>query len=95
MTNLSTTSTNGATTVGATTTAVLTASGGRKGIIFTNDSDEVIYLGFGTAAVLNSGARLNASGGALVLDNSLMTTQAINAICTSGSKVLTYVTFNN
>ena len=63
-------------------------------MILTNDSDEAIYLGFGTAAVMNTGVRLNASGGALVLDNALMTTQAINAICASGSKVLTYTTFN-
>lgn len=95
MTNLSTTSTNGATTVGSSTTAVLTADAGRKGLILVNDSDEAIYLAFGASAVANEGVRLNASGGALVLDNSLMTTQAINAICASGSKVLTYVAFNN
>ena len=90
----STTSTNSAVTVGSSTTAVLTANAGRLGIILVNDSNEVIYLAFGDSAVANQGVRLNASGGSLVLDNSLMSTQAINAICASGSKVLTYVTFN-
>ena len=90
----STNSTNSAVSVGSSDTSVLTADAGRLGIILVNDSDEAIYLGFGTAAVMNKGVRLNSAGGSLVLDNALMTSQAINAICTSGSKVLTYTTFN-
>jgi len=32
--------------------------------VIVNDSDVVIYLGVGAAAVLNQGIRLNANGGA-------------------------------
>jgi len=83
---------NGKVSVAATTTAVLAASGGRVGIILANDSDETIYLGFGSAAVLNEGTPIP-SASALVLDNTLMTTLAINAISTNGSKNLAYTEF--
>ena len=84
---------NGAVTVGSSSTAVLTANGGRIGGALVNDSDEAIYLAFGEAAVLNSGIRLNADGGAFSFPQDVIYTGAINAICTSGSKVLTYTEF--
>lgn len=80
-------------TVGATSTAVVSANTDRIGLILTNDSDEVIYLAFGAAAVLNQGARLNAGGGSCTLDRNLGYTGAVTAICTSGSKNLCVVEF--
>lgn len=84
--------TNGAVTVGATSTAVLPADGGRQYAIIINDSDETIYLGLGAAAAMNQGIRLNTNGGAFEISGVNVFTGAINAICASGSKVLTYVT---
>jgi len=80
--------TNTKVTVGATSTAVLTANGERTWAIFINDSDEVIYLALGAAAVANQGIRLNANGGSfeLTTDNNFKGT--VNAICASGGKNL-------
>lgn len=80
------TANNGAVTVGATTTSVLT-SRNRISIILSNDSTETIYVAKGGTAVMNQGIRLNASGGAVVIDD---WNGAISAICSSGSKVLCY-----
>jgi len=65
----------------------------RMGCIITNDSDEVIYLALGEAAVLNQGIRLNANGGSFTMDYNLLSLSAINAISTSGSKNLCVVEF--
>lgn len=80
------TANNGATTVGATSTSVLTARN-RISIILSNNSNETIYVAKGGTAVMNQGIRLNASGGAVVIDD---WAGAISAICASGSKVLCY-----
>ena len=80
--------TNTAITVGATSTTVLALNADRKEAILVNDSDEDIYLKYGSGATMNSGIRLNAQGGSLVEDQY---TGIITAICASGSKVLTVV----
>jgi len=49
--------------VAPTSGAVLGANAARTYAIFINDSDTVIYLAFGQAAVANRGIRLNANGG--------------------------------
>lgn len=49
--------------VGTTSTLILAANPYRKYAAIINDSDTVIYLGIGTAAVLNAGIRLNPNGG--------------------------------
>lgn len=85
-------STNSKVTAGNTTTVVVAADTGRIGIILSNDSNETLYLAFGSAAVLNQGVPLS-PGVALVLDNALLTTQAINVISTSGSKNLAFTEF--
>jgi hypothetical protein len=76
--------------VGSSTTAVLPANGNRVYALFVNDSDEVIYLRRGAAAVLNQGIRLNASGGSYEMSGKFgnLYTGAINAICASGGKNL-------
>lgn len=78
---------NGSVTVGATSTVVLAANGNRREVIFVNDSDETIYLSRRNTAVMNAGIRLNANGGALIDDHY---TGEYYAICTSGSKNLTF-----
>jgi hypothetical protein len=49
--------------MGTTSGTVLAANTDRKYACFINDSDTAIYLAEGTAAVVNSGIRLNANGG--------------------------------
>ena len=77
-------------TIGSSTTVALAANTSRKYALFENDSDEIIYIKIGADAVLNQGIRINASGGSyemsLLIGND--NTGAVNAICTSGSKVL-------
>ena len=75
-------------TVGATSTAVLSANTDRVAATFVNDSDEVIYLSLGGTVALNKGIRLNAAGGSFSIDASNLYKGAVTAICTSGSKVL-------
>ena len=79
---------SGAVTVGNTTTVLAAANADRKEIVICNDSDEPIYLGYGTNAVMNQGVRLNAYGGTIV---ETVWTGSINAICSSGTKEATYV----
>jgi len=77
-------------TIAATTTVALVANTSRRYALFENDSDEIIYIKIGAAAVLNQGIRLNASGGSYEMSAEIgnLDTRVVNAICTSGSKVL-------
>ena len=56
-------------------------------LVLLNDSDEPIYVSLGATATLNNGIRLNASGGALALDNPIFK-GVVNAISANGSKTL-------
>ena len=82
------TATNTKVSIANTTTVALAAGPGRQFARFTNDSDEVIYLGLGAAAVLNEGVRLTAAGGVFEINGTNIFTGAVNAISTSGSKNL-------
>lgn len=83
-------------TVGSSSTLILAAVRDRQVIIIANDSDETIYLGFGNAAVLNSGVRLDASGGIFnSFEAGFVNLEEINAICASGSKNLCVQTFGS
>lgn len=84
---LFTSATNTKVTVAATSTAVLTAKTAREFARITNDSDSVIYLALGAAAVMNQGIRL-AVGGHFEINSTNLYTGTINAICSAGSKVL-------
>ena len=75
-------------TVGATSTSVIAANQDRTYLILTNDSNEVIYLGLDNAAESNKGIRLAASGGSVTFAGETLFKGAVNAICASGSKVL-------
>jgi hypothetical protein len=73
--------------IGTSSTQVLPANSSRKLLILVNDSDEAIYVSLGATATLNNGIRLNASGGALALDNPIFK-GVVNAISANGSKTL-------
>lgn len=83
--------TNGATSVGSSTTEILAANVSRRYAVIVNDSDEEMYLGLGASAVMNEGLRLNRHGGAWWCFGANLYTGAINGICSSGSKVATRV----
>lgn len=74
-------------TVGSTSTKVLDDNLVKQKLILTNDSDEVIYVNVGAAAVANQGIRLNASGGQIIFEAGEARGE-IYAICASGSKNL-------
>ncbi len=73
--------------IGTSSTQVLAANSSRKLLILVNDSDQPIYVSLGATATLNNGIRLNASGGALALDNPIFK-GVVNAISANGSKTL-------
>lgn len=79
--------TNFSVSIGTSSTQVLAPNSGRKLLILVNDSDEPIYVSLGATATLNNGIRLNASGGALALDNPIYK-GVVNAISANGSKTL-------
>lgn len=68
--------------VPTTTAQSIAANPARKYLLIINDSDQVIYLGLGAAAVLNKGIRLNASGGSYEMSFTLgnLFTGVVNAI---------------
>ncbi len=60
--------TNSNKAIKATSTLVLSRNASRNYAAFVNDSDTVMYLSFGSAAVVNKGIRLNGSGGSVELN---------------------------
>lgn len=82
--------THSAVNVTTSSTAVVSTVAIRRGLlVLINDSDAAIYCNLtGAAAVLNQGVRLNASGGALLLDVAV-SRQTVNCIHGgTGNKVL-------
>jgi hypothetical protein len=72
-------------------TLVLAANRNRAYALFVNDSDTVAYLSFGPAAVVNSGIRLNASGGSYEMEGNTLWRGVVNGIvvgAVSGKKIL-------
>lgn len=72
--------------VGTGSTTIIASNAARKAVVIVNDSDEVVYLKYGSSATANSGIRLNASGGTVREE---MYTGIITGICASGSKTVT------
>jgi hypothetical protein len=64
-------------------TIVLAANPDRAYALFVNDSDTVMYLSFGPAAVANAGIRLNANGGSYELEGNTLWRGVVNAILAS------------
>ncbi len=79
------TAVNFAVTVGSTSTLIRPAEAGRKLLVLVNDSDVVLFLSLGSAAVMNQGIRLNANGGNIVISNPIYT-GAVFAISAAGGK---------
>jgi hypothetical protein len=87
---------NDSVTVAVTSTEVIAANRIRAYAAITNDSDEIVYLSFGSAAVLNSGVRLNPRGGSFEIGGSGDSYfGSVYAICASGGKNVTVVEFSH
>ena len=83
----------GTVTAGVATAEVADADDNRNELTITNDSDTVIYLALGEAAVLNKGIRLNAAGGSWSTTGERVFQGAVNCICSVASKNLCVVEF--
>ena len=85
-----TTPTHTAPTAGVATGVILAANANRLYALFVNDSDTTVYLGLGTAAVLNTGIRLNALGGNYEMSKKLgnLYLGAVNGISGVAGKVV-------
>tara|TARA_R110002020_G_scaffold28797_8_gene91405 strand:- start:983 stop:1375 length:393 start_codon:yes stop_codon:yes gene_type:complete len=81
------TAVNFSVTVGSTSTLVRALDASRKLLVLVNDSDVVLFLSLGSAAVMNQGIRLNANGGNIVLENPIFTGN-VYGICAAGGKNL-------
>ena len=76
--------------VTAVSTILIKANKYRSALWIVNDSDVVIYLGLGWTAALNTGIRLNATGGSLEINKANLFKGDIYAIHGGvGNKVLT------
>jgi len=76
-------------TVGSTSTQILAANSRRRTAVIINDSDEVVYVSLGSAAVMNSGTRLNPNGGVLSIGAEDDYNGPVAGICASGNKNVT------
>lgn len=80
---------SGTANVTTSSTTPIAANAARLEITLVNDSDTIIYIALGEAAVLNSGIRLNANGGSYTTGRYTGDVRAIHG--SSGNKVLTWV----
>ena len=82
--------THTAVTVGASTSSALAANASRKYALLVNDSDAVIYLKIGAAAVASEGIRINPNGGSYEMAPAYgnLDTRVVNAISSGAGKVL-------
>ena len=74
--------------------AVLAANAARTRVILTNNSDTVMYVAIGATAVASQGITLAATNGVIILTPSGGCKLAINVICASASKALSYQTLS-
>ena len=77
----------GAATVGVASGSVLAANASRTGLVLVNTSTNTISIGFGAAAVLNSGITLTPNG-AFTMQSSTFTTTEIFAIASGAGSNL-------
>lgn len=63
------------------------ANEARVALYVTNDGEKVVYLALGATATKNKGIRLNASGGAAVIDNY---TGVVSVVTAEGESVVTF-----
>lgn len=83
----------GTVSVGSASTLVMAANTNRAGAAFFNNSNEDIYLALGVPAELAKGIELptGAGGAPFKIDANFLFRGAVYAICSSGSKVLSFV----
>ena len=77
--------------VATTTTVIIAENAKRRSLILTNDSAALVYLGIGSAAVMNKGLRIEVSGGTVKFGGETglpLTTQAVNGIVASGTSTV-------
>lgn len=77
----------GTSTVGVASGLIVAANAARKGLVIVNVSINKVCLGFGSAAVLNSGITLY-PGGTYVMDEYMFDLGAVNAIASAASSVI-------
>lgn len=65
----STNATNTYSTVGTSSSSILSANGSRISAILTNDSDSTIYLSLGSSAYVGRGIRVNDGGGSVTIND--------------------------
>jgi hypothetical protein len=85
-----TTAVNTAVSVGTSSTAVIGQNVGRREITIVNDSANTVYLALGATAAMNSGIRLNASGGAYTTNLWEGAVSAISGVAASVVTVAEY-----
>lgn len=85
------TASNSKASVSNTSSVIISANSQRKYAAIVNDSDTVIYISFGSTAVINQGIRLNASGGAYEITSNNLYTGDISAICSGSNKNITII----
>ena len=81
-------------TVTGTSTLVLAANQYRQDAEFVNDSEDVIYLARGNAAVIGSGIRLNANGGSYTIGLHNLFLGAVYAISDGGEQAASNLTIS-
>lgn len=82
-----------AATVGTSSASVVSSNSSRTGLVLTNTSSNIISIGIGAAAVLNSGITLY-PGGHWEMDEYTFDTGQINAIASAGSSNLAIQEFS-
>jgi hypothetical protein len=76
-----------AATVGVASASAVAANAGRKGLVLINTSNKRISLGFGSAAVLDSGVTLF-SGDVFIMDSTSFSSAVVNAIASGAASNL-------
>lgn len=66
--------------VGVASAEAVAVNANRKGLVLCNNSDNVISIAFGAAAVLNSGITLQPQGGSWTMTRETFTTAQVRAI---------------
>lgn len=80
--------TNFSVTIGNTSTEIRAANASRKILALVNNSDVNIFISLGGTAALNSGIRLNANGGNIVIANPIYTGVVNGIAATSGHSLV-------
>lgn len=81
-------------TIAGVSTLALAANQSRQDTEFVNDSDDIIYLARGNAAVIGSGIRLNPNGGSYTIGLHNLFLGAVYAISDGGAQIASNLTIS-